>query len=206
MSRSWASAARCLVCLAVLLGLVAGLPGVRPCLAAQLEPGTADPLSEEAPLEDRLDAISESISPISAQVKLRRSVAHATFCLPQNVLGILWYGFLRVAGQVQQTREMNETTIVVIGGRAGASLGRYLFIPGPYLTESAVRHEYGHTMQGYRHGPFYLLFEGLASFLQAGLSAVSPRFAAGYFERWPEDEANVLGGVPQLPGSERSTP
>jgi hypothetical protein len=36
-------------------------------------------------------------------------------------------------------------------------------------------------------GPFYLLFEGTVSFAQA---AVSPAFRTGYFNRWPEDEAN----------------
>jgi len=50
-------------------------------------------------------------------------------------------------------------------------------------------------MQGYKRGPFYLPFEGLVSFVQATISLFSPSFAEGYFDRWPENEANELGGV-----------
>lgn len=180
----------------MLFGLAAGPTAVVPCLAAQAEPDVVDRTTDEARIVEHLGTIIECIPPIATEEKLRRRVAHATFCLPQNVLGILFYGFLQAAGQVVHTQEMNETTIVVIGPRVGASLGRYLFVPASFLTEAVVRHEYGHVMQGYRRGPFYLLFEGMASFLQAALSIVSPTFAAGYFDRWPENEANELGGVP----------
>ncbi|HDS29336.1 MAG TPA: hypothetical protein ENN96_02520 [Candidatus Acetothermia bacterium] len=78
----------------------------------------------------------------------------------------------------------------------GASLGRFLFIGESFLTEHAVRHEYGHTLQGYKRGPFYLLFEGTVSFVQAVLSIAIPSFADGYYRRWPENEADRLGGVP----------
>jgi len=74
-------------------------------------------------------------------------------------------------------------------------LGKYIFVSMSLLAENTVRHEYGHTMQGYRHGPFYLLFEGLASFIQATISLFFPSFAEGYFDRWPENEANELGEV-----------
>jgi hypothetical protein len=190
---------RRLVCVAVLCGFVggvAGLPVERLCAAAQ-DLGPVSRPRDAARIAERLDVIVESIPSISVEVRLRRTLAHATFCLPQNVLGILYYGFLRVTGDVLGTREMNEMTIVVTGSPFGASLGRYLFVPASFLTEVAVRHEYGHAMQGYRHGPFYLLLEGAVSLIQAAISMISPSFAEGYFDRWPENEANELGGVSQ---------
>ena len=186
---------RRLVCAAALLGLVASLPAGPVCAIAQDDPGSASQSIEADAVAGRLEAIVESVPSIPEETVLRRGLAHATFCLPQNVLGILYYALLQATGRVLHTQEMNETTIVVTKGRVGASLGRYLFVPAACLTEAAVRHEYGHAMQGYRHGPFYLLFEGAASFLQAAISIVSPSSADGYFDRWPENEANKLGGV-----------
>jgi len=146
-------------------------------------------------LEARLETIVTAMLALSSQDRLRRSLAQASFCLPQNVLGILLYGALELAGEVLHTAEMNETTIVVIRPLLGVSLGRYIFLPAAFLSEENVRHEYGHTLQGYRYGPFYLPLVGTASFAQAAISALSPDYAAQYFERWPENEAEALGGV-----------
>ena len=186
--------ARSLVCVVVLFGL-AGFPVGWPCEAAQLDSDSTDQTAAGTEIPERLDAIIESIPSIPAETKLRRNLAHATFCLPQNLLGILLYGLLQAAGDVLDTREMNEMTIVVTGTPLGASLGRYIFVPASFLTEAAVRHEYGHTMQSYKRGPFFLLFEGAASFIQAVIATVSPSFANGYFDRWPENEASQLGGA-----------
>jgi len=120
---------------------------------------------------------------------------YATLCLPQNILGTLYYGLLQLTGNVIDTADMNETKIIVTSTPFGASLGKYIFIHESMQTENTVRHEYGHTMQGYKRGPFYLPFEGLVSFVQATISLFSPSFAEGYFDRWPENEANELGGV-----------
>jgi hypothetical protein len=129
---------------------------------------------------------------------VRRDVAQATFCLPQNVLGILYYALLQLTGNVVGTAEMNEMRIIVTRTPFGVSLGRFLFVNASMLTESTVRHEYGHTMQGYRHGPFFLLVDGLPSFVQAGISLISRPFADTYFDRWPENEADALGGVTRV--------
>jgi len=141
-----------------------------------------------------LATIVDNIEPISQGTKARRNIAHATFCLPQNILGTLYYGLLQLTGSVVGTADMNETKIIVTSTPFGLSLGKYIFIHKTMQTENTVRHEYGHTMQGYKHGPFYLLFEGLASVVQATISLLSPSFAKGYFDRWPENEANELGG------------
>ena len=142
-----------------------------------------------------LATILDHIEPISRETQVSRSIAHATFCLPQNVLGTLYYGLLQLTGSVVTTADMNEVTIIVTRTPFMVSLGKYIFVSRALLTENVVRHEYGHTMQGYTHGPFYLLFEGLTSFVQAVVSLCRPSFAKGYFDRWPENEADELGGV-----------
>ena len=127
-------------------------------------------------------------------MKVRRSIAQATFCLPQNVLGTLFYGLLQLSGSVVNTAAMNEVTIIVTKARVGVSLGRYILLHESLVTENIVRHEYGHTLQGYKHGPFFLLLEGVVSFVQVTLSMISPTYADGYYDRWPENEASRLGG------------
>ena len=154
-------------------------------------PVAADSVAE---LRD-LATIVSRIAPISQETMVRRNIAQATFCLPQNILGRLLYGLLQLTGRVVETADMNEVKIVVTKAPIGVSLGRYILLHEFLLTENIVRHEYGHTMQGYKHGPFFLLFEGLVSFVQAAFSMISPSFAAGYYERWPENEANELGGI-----------
>jgi len=142
-----------------------------------------------------LATIVSNIEPISQETEVLRNIAQATFCLPQNVLGTLFYGLLQLTGNVVRTAELNEIEIVVTTAPVGVSLGKYIFIHTSLQAENIIRHEYGHTLQGYKRGPFYLLFEGLVSFVQAAFSMISPSFADGYFDRWPESEANELGGV-----------
>jgi len=185
------------------MAVLAGTPSL-PVYAASTESGNSNalasvPLDSTEELRDLATIISH-IAPISQETKVRRSIAQATFCLPQNILGTLLHGLLQLTGSVVETADMNEIKIVVTKARVGVSLGRYILLHESLLTENIVRHEYGHTMQGYKHGPFFLLFEGLVSFVQATFSMLSPSFAAGYYKRWPEDEANELGGVTRSGG------
>jgi len=96
---------------------------------------------------------------------------------------------------VIEVEHFNEVTLVITSWPVGVSLGKTIILPEPYVLERYVRHEYGHTLQGYKHGPFYLLLEGAVSAIQAFISYVSPGFADDYYKRWPEDEANILGGI-----------
>jgi len=149
----------------------------------------------EAPAVRGLRSIVQRIEPISQEQLVRRRIAQMTFCLPQTVLGILFYAGLQLTGLVTDAATLNEVTVVEMPLPVGVSLGGFVFVGTPLLTENVVRHEYGHVLQGYQHGPFYLLLEGATSLVQAVVSIVSPSFAAGYYERWPESEANELGGV-----------
>ena len=185
----------CGLCLAVILSCCVGLTGG----AASSGSVVADRV-DPAPAAGagHLETIVRAIGPVSREAELRRNIAQATFCLPQNVVGILYYALLKLTGNVVDSEGMNETTIVVTKAPLGVSLGKFIFLNESLLTENTVRHEYGHTLQGYRHGPFYLLLEGATSLVQAAVSLVVPSFGVAYFDRWPENEANVLGGVVQL--------
>jgi len=191
--------------MATSLGVAAQATGTAEISFTTFVSGSTEPVSEE-PAEiiymvpagesaQDLETIISTITPISHEVRVRRNIAQATFCLPQNILGILFHGFLQLTGAVVEMGQMNEMTVVITRVPVGASLGKTLFLHTSLQTENAIRHEYGHTMQGYQHGPFFLLFEGAVSFAQAVLSVISPAFADDYFERWPENEANMLGGV-----------
>jgi len=152
--------------------------------AARLATGAAD-----------LARIADRMPPLSESARLRRRVADATFCLPQNILGILYHAVLQLTGNVLDAIETAGPKIILTKTPFAASLGRYIFVSKPLLSEGTIRHEYGHVMQGYKRGPFYLLFEGTTSFFQAAVSLVSPLFARGYFTRWPENEAERLGAI-----------
>ena len=185
----------------ILLGLVvavAALPAFAEPVSADTQDGalyTMSQAKQQAWASEILADIVGKIPPISEETQLRRSLAHTTFCLPQNVLGILYYAFVQGIGSVLCTQEMNEMTVVVTRVPFGASLGRYIFVPVPLLSERTVRHEYGHAMQGYKHGPFYLFLEGVTSFVQVTAATIFPALADGYYDRWPENEADELGGV-----------
>jgi hypothetical protein len=180
---------------ALLLSVAVAYAGVQG-VAGETDSGIEERVTAapEAAVSD-LRTILAGIEPVSHATLLRRNIAQATFCLPQNVLGIFFYGVLRLAGLVTEAASVNEVKVIVVKVPIGVSLGRFIFVGQAFLTENTVRHEVGHTLQGYTHGPFYLLLEGAASFTQAAISLISPSFAAGYFTRWPENEADELGGV-----------
>ena len=193
--RSMPSPAAAILCVTAMLvggwGAAVCADSPEPVLPAGAEPADVQAASPK----QSLSTILAGIEPISDRTLLRRNIAQATFCLPQNVLGIFFYGVLELTGLVTEAASVNEVEVIVVKVPIGVSLGRFLFIGESFVTENTVRHEVGHTLQGYKHGPFYLLLEGAASFAQAAISLISPSFATGYFTRWPENEADELGGV-----------
>jgi len=182
----------------VLLAAIAGSPNLDAdaALSEPIDLAIVDSVHAGTSMSTQdLAAIVSTIAPISREAMVRRRIAQATFCLPQNALGIVCSLLLQVSGAIVETAEMNEMKVIVTRAPFGVSLGRYIILHTSLLSEFAVRHEYGHTMQGYKHGPFYLFFEGTVSFVQAAFSVISPSFAADYYDRWPENEANELGGI-----------
>src|SRR5262249_28015514 len=88
--------------------------------------------------------------------------------------------------------------------RGGISLGLFVFYDGResrwfYPGSGTREHEYGHTFQSRWFGPLYLLVVGVPS-LCRGLYAIGYRELTrrrwrGYFDGWPEKQADRLGKV-----------
>jgi hypothetical protein len=76
----------------------------------------------------------------------------------------------------------------------GVSLGNFIFA-SENLSFIDVDHEIGHSRQSELLGPLYLLIAGLPSVIMNLISRASAKFAAGYYNRFPENWADRLGGV-----------
>jgi hypothetical protein len=92
-------------------------------------------------LAQDLTSILSNIAPISQATLVRRNTAQATFCLPQNALGILFHGLLQLIGAVEETAKFNERMIVMTRLPVEASLVKTTFLHTSLRTESPIRHE-----------------------------------------------------------------
>ena len=80
-------------------------------------------------------------------------------------------------------------------GRFGISLGRYILI-AHYHTSTTVKHEYGQCIQSKYLGPLYLIIVGIPSITFNMISSwKGGLFAKRYYQRFPENWADKLGGV-----------
>jgi hypothetical protein len=73
------------------------------------------------------------------------------------------------------------------------SLGEYIFSHDP--DGLTLAHEYGHSRQSRYLGPLYLLTAGIVSACWNLLARRSGHINRTYYQRWPENWADVLGGV-----------
>ena len=78
--------------------------------------------------------------------------------------------------------------------RFGISLGTMIILYS-YYNEKTLKHEYGHTRQSLMLGPLYLIIVGLPSITMNIISRFNKKFAANYYNRWPENWADELGKV-----------
>jgi hypothetical protein len=123
--------------------------------------------------------------------------------LPQNLLGLVLYIVMRVNHQIEgAVRETNYLFLET--PNTGVSLGWFIFWTPkgnrfPYLPNDCRMHEYGHARQSSMLGPFYLLVVGVPSLIRAIYSRwfriKNGRTWTGYFNEFPENWADKLGGV-----------
>jgi hypothetical protein len=114
---------------------------------------------------------------------------------PQSALGALLLLFRWLVGHVEAVEWANGRVFVLCRGN-GVSLGLFVFyFRGPDVRE----HEYGHTFQSRRMGPLYLLLVGIPSVSRVIYGKLYHKFTGeywmGYFDGWPEKQADRLGGV-----------
>lgn len=128
-----------------------------------------------------------------------------TWEAPQSLLGLALYGWLRARDRVQGVQRRPDGRRLVQTERWAISLGAFVFwarvgIDGRPLDPTLIQaHELGHTFQSRRLGPLYLLTVGIASPARAlyamGYYRRTGRAWPHYFDAWPEDEADRLGGI-----------
>lgn len=107
--------------------------------------------------------------------------------LPQNLLGLL---LILILNPEKQFFRGNASVFIASRMRGGISLGRYVIVSRN--DRVGVAHELGHCVQSRRLGWIYLLTVGLVSGLRAGLNLYQ---RGHYYDGWPEDRADRLGGV-----------
>ena len=124
--------------------------------------------------------------------------------LPQNALGAANLAAQALAGNVRGVEIERERVMIEIAGEGGVSLGLFVFfatrdsrfVPvGPENRD----HEYGHSIQSRTFGPLYLLLVGVPSVTRVAYAIahrkITGRRWGGYYDGWPEKQADALGGV-----------
>lgn len=111
------------------------------------------------------------------------------WCFPQMLLGFL----VRYFTEAEDKGDHYEYAI-----RCGSvSLGEYIFLcPTHANDQTALQHEYGHTLQSRRLGWLYLPIIGLPSIIWAGcFQGYRKKHNVSYYDFYPEKWADKLGGV-----------
>ena len=118
------------------------------------------------------------------------------------MLALLIWAVLRLSGKILAIKRQDEKWLITVNVLGwGVSLGWYVFMDQRY-EEKDWKHEFGHCIQSRRWGLFYLLTVGILSAifnnLQDRLFHKSwdwEKRHKWYYSRYPEKQADKLGGV-----------
>jgi hypothetical protein len=134
--------------------------------------------------------------------------------LPQHLLGLLLIRLLgakRIGFQSLQGGKVIWFWQFERKGRlsrfiSGGSFGNYILLPPRGDMALTVPHEYGHSIQSLYWGPLYLLTVGIVSAVFNNLwdrifhkKWTAEKRIKWYYSRWPEKQADKLGGVERWP-------
>lgn len=114
--------------------------------------------------------------------------------LPQELLGFLYYMYLRNKGEILGIHTFQGAVVIIKRTSCDSvTLGQHIFL-SPRATGNTIKHEYGHTRQSLILGPLYLLVIGIPSITWAATHRyVAPNKPYSYF--FTESWADKLGGV-----------
>ena len=117
--------------------------------------------------------------------------------LPQNLLGlgVLLYYYLRYK-KIESIG--NGIFLFQKFCSGGVCLGDIIILKSNHNNDFSRKHELGHRRQSKYLGPLYLLIVGLPSACINIAARFSPRVNASYYQYFPENWANRLGGVDQV--------
>ena len=128
--------------------------------------------------------------------------------LPQHLLGLLLICLLDARRKLKRFDDGLAVTYWKFDRKgwfsrrfSGVSLGIYILLH-ENDDEPTVRHEWGHSIQSLRWGPLYLLAVGVPSAVFNNLwdrlahkNWASVQRIKWYYSRYPEKQADKLGGV-----------
>ena len=121
---------------------------------------------------------------------------HWTWELPQTLLGICYYLYLKLCGRLISKHSFKAQTVeVVYEGSYGVSLGKYLFCGNLNYLPNRVLHEYGHSRQSLILGPFYLIVIGIPAYAWNRMKRLGWFKSIDYYSFYTERWADSLGGV-----------
>ena len=128
--------------------------------------------------------------------------------LPQTLLGWL----ISIYVTIESRQKCNGRCIIYFKRDnwfsnifSGTSLGYYILLPMG-RDEVTVAHEYGHCLQSAKWGPLYITVIGLPSVCnnlrgrKLYPSMTFDKVQEDYYNRYPEKEADQLGGVVWVDG------
>ena len=125
--------------------------------------------------------------------------------LPQHILALILYVLFKISGKILiLARHEGKWLITVDVPGWGVSLGQYVLMDKAY-NQCDWRHEYGHSIQSLYWGSLYLLTIGIPSALFnnlwdriAHINWTVQQRHKWYYNRWPEKQADRLGGVTRV--------
>lgn len=111
--------------------------------------------------------------------------------LPQHLIALF---FLIFSEKIEFNKSNVFYSCKVIN--SGLSLGNYIFLPaGSPFNETLLKHEIGHSIQSKYLGWFYLIVIGMPSLANNIVSRFNNEYAKNYYNKFPENWADKLGGV-----------
>jgi hypothetical protein len=121
---------------------------------------------------------------------------------PQCLVGLILYFLFRIE-PIEYTNQHTNMTVLWIPTKWSAywSLGPFIFADYD-VGERILRHETGHSMQSLYLGPLFLLAVGLPSVFLFWRRRFWHKSHEWYYEHYPENWANNLGGVTDIDNKE----
>lgn len=129
-----------------------------------------------------------------------------TWCFPQSFIGLIWFIICKI--RRFKTSEYNRYSLWThdknYSPAGGVSLGMFIFCkdldPRVYfrsveLSEVIRDHEWGHVLQSFILGPFYLIVIGLPSIIW---NLIYRKTKKSYYWFYTESWADKLGKVERI--------
>ena len=115
--------------------------------------------------------------------------------LPQLLLALILYTIMKK--RIIQAIDYKDSKVFFVKDfPGGISLSFMIFLNDIDLNNlRAIKHEYGHTIQSLCLGWFYLIIVGAPSIIRASIWNHYKLEDKKYYEGFPENWADLLGGV-----------